>query len=94
LKGTRAALLKERTESSKTLVQHGPGSKKDRIRANQGQRIRKIRVVQKVESVCAELDVHTVADRKLPGQGQVNLRKPESSDIVPAFGTLNASRGN
>ena len=82
LKGPGTALLKERVQSSEPLVQHLSREKVCRSRIDLGKGVRKIRVIEYVKCVCAELEADPFGDCKFPGNRKIDLHQIEAGNVV------------
>lgn len=74
LQRSRAAFLKERVEAAEALVEHRGRLEKAWAQANERLRIRKVGVIQDVECIRAELEIHAVRQREASGEREINLR--------------------
>src|SRR5215813_12651767 len=88
LEGTRAALLEQRVQAPQSLVQHGAGAQEDWTYAHKSERIGEVGVIEQVEGVRAELQVHAFRDRKRPRQREIDLRQPKPAEVVSALAAL------
>ena len=80
--------MEERVKAPKPVIQHRAGTEICRPQSNIGQWVRKVWMIEEVESVSAELKVEAVGDREFSANEASTSVKPETTDVIPALRSL------